>query len=156
MDSLIIILGHHCVAILFCKNANLDTFLTIDVYFFFLSSPLSFISVSKKKNIETMLTITYSQNLQKVNKMNEKRSQVYQIMGCEYLAGKINIILELLWGQVSCLVFAFPKTLICCSLIKCFPNDHKRYSSHLQLLILHRVAPIKFYLTIYEGLKTTI
>ena len=36
-----------------------------------------------------------------------------------------------------------------------FPNDHKRYSTHLQVSILHRVAPIKVYLTIYEKLKNS-
>ena len=47
------------------------------------------------------------------------------------------------------------KILICFSLIERFPNDHKRYSSHLQVTILHRVAPIKVYLTIYESLKNS-
>ena len=37
--------------------------------------------------------------------------------------------------------------------MKRFPNDRKRYSSYLQVSILHRVAPIKVYLTIYESLK---
>ena len=47
------------------------------------------------------------------------------------------------------------KMLICFRLIKCFPNDHKRYSSHLQVRILHQVAPKKVYLTIYETLKNS-
>ena len=34
----------------------------------------SLISVSGKRNIETMLTLLYSYNWQKFNKMNEKRS----------------------------------------------------------------------------------
>ena len=38
------------------------------------------------------------------------------------------------------------KILICFSLRKCFPSDYKRYSSHLQVSILHRVAPIKAFL----------
>ena len=39
----------------------------------------SLISVSKKRNIEIMLTLPYSYNWQKFNnKMNEKRSQEYQ------------------------------------------------------------------------------
>ena len=45
------------------------------------------------------------------------------------------------------------KLLICFSLIKRFPNDRKRYSSNLQVSILHRVAPINVHLTIYESLK---
>ena len=45
------------------------------------------------------------------------------------------------------------KFLICFSVIKRFPNDRKKYSSHLQVLILYRVAPIKVYLTIYKSLK---
>ena len=41
-------------------------------HFFF----CSLISVSKKRNIETMLTLPYSYNWQKFNnKMNEKRNQ---------------------------------------------------------------------------------
>ena len=47
------------------------------------------------------------------------------------------------------------KILLCFSLIKCFPNNYKRYSSHLPMLILHRVAPINVYLTIYESLKNS-
>ena len=61
-------------------------------------------------------------------------------MDPEYVTGQINsCILEL-------------KILICFSL-KCFPNNYKRYSSHLQVLILHQVAPTKVYLTIYDSLK---
>ena len=42
------------------------------------------ISVSKKRNIETMLTLPYSYNWQKFNnKMNVKRSQEYQSMNPE-------------------------------------------------------------------------
>ena len=42
------------------------------------------------------------------------------------------------------LLFEFCATLeilICFILIKRFPNDHKRYSSSLQVSILHSVAP---------------
>ena len=46
------------------------------------------------------------------------------------------------------------KILICFGLIKHLPNDHKRYTSHLQVSILQRVAPIKVYLTIYESLNS--
>ena len=41
-----------------------------------------------------------------------------------------------------------------CPLIKRFTNSHKRYSSRLQLSILHRVAPIKAYLKFMTVLKT--
>ena len=37
------------------------------------------------------------------------------------------------------------KILIWFSLIKRFPNDYKRYSGRLPVLILQRVAPIKVY-----------
>ena len=48
------------------------------------------ISVSKKPNIETMLTLPYSYNWQKFNnKMNKKRSQVYQSMDLEYVTGRL-------------------------------------------------------------------
>ena len=68
----------------------------------------SLISVSKKWNIETMLTFPYSYNWQKFNnKMNEKRSQEYQSMDPEYVTGQINSrILELLLRQFCCLIFA--------------------------------------------------
>ena len=45
------------------------------------------------------------------------------------------------------------KILICFSLINRLPNNDKRFSSHLQVSILHQVAHIKFYLTISESLK---
>ena len=44
--------------------------------------------------------------------------------------------------------------VICCSPIKRFPNDHKRHCSHLQVSILHRMAPVKVYLIIYVNLKS--
>ena len=109
----------------------------------------SLISVSKKWNIETTLTFPYSFNWQKFDsnhKMNEKRSQEYQSLDPEYyVRGQINSrILELLLIRFCCSIFA-PKILICFSLIKHFPNDYKRYSSHLQVSMLHRVAPIKVF-----------
>ena len=68
------------------------------------------ILVSKKWNIETILTLPYSYNWQKFNnKMNEKRSQKYQSMDPEYVTGQINShILELLSRQFCCLIFALP------------------------------------------------
>ena len=56
------------------------------------------------------------------------------------------MILLLDFGTVS-------KILICFNLIKRFPNGHTRYSRHLQVWIMQRVAPIKVYLTIYESLN---
>ena len=122
----------------------------------------SLISVSRKPNIETMITFSYSYNWQK---LNEKRSQEYQNMDPEYVIGQINSrILELLLRQFCCLIFApsrmfdfctVSKILICFNLMRRFPNDHKRYSSHLQVSILHRVPPIKVYLTIYKSLKNS-
>ena len=41
---------------------------------------------------------------------------------------------------------AISKILICFSLIKHFSNSYKSCSSHLQVSILHRVAPIKVFL----------
>ena len=55
------------------------------------------------------------------------------------------------------LQFAFctiTKISLCCSLIKRFPNSHKRYSSHLKLSVLHRVAPTKIYLKFMTALQT--
>ena len=64
----------------------------------------SLISVSKKPNIETMLTFPYSYNWQK---LNEKRSQEYQIMDPEYVTGQINSrILEFVLRQFCFLIFA--------------------------------------------------
>ena len=75
--------------------------------FFFHTFLFYIILVSKKWNIETILTLPYSYNWQKFNnKMNEKRSQKYQSMGPEYVTGQINShILELLSRQF-CLIFA--------------------------------------------------
>ena len=89
-----------------------------------------------------MLTLSYSFNWQKFNnKMNEKRGQEYQSIGPEYVTGQTNNHIEI---------------LICYSLMKHFPNDHKRYSSHLQVSMLHQVALIKLYLKFMRALKTTI
>ena len=68
----------------------------------------SLISVSKRWNIETMLTFSHSYNWQKFNnKMNENRSQEYQSFGPEYVTGQINsCILEFLLRWFCCLIFA--------------------------------------------------
>ena len=100
------------------------------------------LSVSKKPNIERMLTLPYSYNWQKFdNKTNEKRSQEYQMQALNMQLGKLIVVL---------------KILICYSLIKRFSNNHKRYSRHLQVSMLHRVAPIEVYLDFMRALKTAI
>ena len=115
------------------------------------------ILVSKKWNIETILTLPYSYNWQKFNnKMNEKRSQKYQSMDPEYVTGQINSHSGASFDTILLFNFCTAlKILICFSLTKHFPKDHKRYSSHLQVSVLHQVAPIKVYLTIYESLKNS-
>ena len=52
---------------------------------------------TKKRNVETILTVPYSYSWQKFNnKMNEKRSQKYQSMDPECVTMQINsLILEL-------------------------------------------------------------
>ena len=68
----------------------------------------SLTSVSNKRNIETMLTLSYWYNRQKFNnKMNKKRSKEYQSIDPEYVTGQINSrILELVLRQFCCLIFA--------------------------------------------------
>ena len=70
--------------------------------FSFHSFLLSYISLSKKWNIETMLTFPYSYNWQTFNnKMTEKGSQEYKSMDSEYVTGQIKCrILELLLKQI--------------------------------------------------------
>ena len=67
----------------------------------------SLISVSNKRNIETVLTLPYSYNWQRFNnKMNVERSQEYQSMGPEYVTGQINSrILELILRWFCRLIF---------------------------------------------------
>ena len=50
----------------------------------------SLISVSKKLNIERILTLPYSHKWQKCNKINERKSQGCQSVGAEYVAEQIN------------------------------------------------------------------
>ena len=66
------------------------TVLSTDVCILFSYFFCSLISVSKKQNTETMLTLSYSYHWQKFNnKMNEKRSQEYQSMDPEYVTRQI-------------------------------------------------------------------
>ena len=69
----------------------------------------------------------------------------------------LNMQLELLLRRFYRLIFCTVlKILICCSLIKRFPNDHKIYSNYLQVSILRRVVSIKTYLKFMTALKTAI
>ena len=75
-------------------------------------------------------------------------------MGPEYLAGQINsYILELLLRRFC---FLFFHRLENVNMLNRFPKDHKRYYSHLQVLILHQVVPIKVYLKFMRASKTAI
>ena len=94
---------------LFLSFTQFSTFtvLSADVYIPSLYFCRSLILVSKKLNIETMLTLPYSNNWQKFNKINEKRSLEYQSMGPEYVTWQINsYIVELLLGRFCRLIFA--------------------------------------------------
>ena len=95
------------VIFVFHKADHLLYYPQMSVFSFHIYFLYSLISVSKKQNIETMLTFPYSYNLQKFNnKMNEKRSQEYQSMDPEYVTGQTNIrILELVVER-CCLIFA--------------------------------------------------
>ena len=122
-----------------------------NVRFLFSCFRCSLVSVSKKRGIEIILILIYF----KFNKINEKRSQGYQSMGAEYIFEQIKSSYSATSFE-TILPFDFSilsKILICCSLMKRFPNFHKICSSHLKVSILHRVAPVKVYLRIYENLK---
>ena len=106
----------------------------------------SLISVSKKRNIEKMLAFPYSYNWKNFHKINEKRSQEYKMMDPEYVTGQTDSRIGASFETISSFDFCtFSKILICFSLIKRFLNDHRRFSSHFQVSILHRVAPIKVF-----------
>ena len=112
----------------------------------------SLISVFKKQNTEKMLTVSYSYNWQKFkNKMNEKWDQEYQSMDPEYVTRQIIVFWSFFWDDF--IVWFKYRLDNPNMLIKRFLNNHKRHSSHLQVLILHRVALIKVYLKNYESLK---
>ena len=88
--------------------------------------------------------------LEKVQQQNEwkKKARVLE-HGHEYVTGQVNSsILELLLRRFCCLILHHLT-------VSFFPNDHKRYSSHVQVSILYRVAPIKVYLTIYKSLENS-
>ena len=91
------------------------------------------ISVCKKRDIARILTLPCWYKWQKMNKMNEKWSLLVSECECwicnwwnywSYSAASFQTILLFDFCSAS-------KILICCNLIKCFPNDCKTYSSHL-------------------------
>ena len=97
------------------------------------------------------LTLSYSYTWQKFNKMNEERSQGYQSAVPEYVTWQINShILQLLLRPLY-----RSKILICCSLIKHFPNNQKdilaicKYQYCIEWLLK------KVYLAIYKSLKNS-
>ena len=67
----------------------------------------SFISVSKKRNIETMLTFPYSYNWKKLTTTTKWMKKKSHSMNPEYVTEKINSrILELFLQQFCCMSFA--------------------------------------------------
>ena len=104
----------------------------------------SLIWVSKKqhrKNVNPSLFI----QLAKVQQQDEwKRLGVWEFGHSENVTRQINRYSGASFETILFFDFCTTlKMLICFSLIKRFTNDQKRYSSHLQVSILHRVAPIK-------------
>ena len=87
--------------------------------------------------------------------MNEERSQEYHSMDPKYINGHINSRILSLEANLSLDFYTVSEILKCFILIKRFHNDHKRCSSHSQMLILQGVALIKVYLTIYKSLKSS-
>ena len=96
----------------------------------------SLISVSKKWNIETMLIFPYSYNWQKLTTTKWMKKEA---RSKSYSGASFETILLFHFCTVS-------KILICFNLIEHFPNNWKRYSSHLQASMHHYVAPIKVFL----------
>ena len=79
----------------FQTNSNLfswgRSFTILSTYFCILFPHFcSLISVSKKLDIERILTLPYSHKWQKFNKINERKSQGCQSVGTEYVAEQIN------------------------------------------------------------------
>ena len=85
----------------------------------------------------------------------KKEASSIRVWTLNMLLGKLVVVFRSLSSDDFVDFCTVSKILICFSLIKRFANNHKKYSSHLQVLILHRVAHIKVYLTIYESLKNS-
>ena len=117
----------------------------------------SLISVSKKLDIERILTLPYSHKWQKLNKINERKSQGCQSVGAKYVTEQINsLTLSLFWDDFTTWFLYLLENLKAFKInIKPFPNDHKIYPSYLQESILLQMAPLKVYWTIYESLKNS-
>ena len=93
-----------------------------------------------RNNVNFSLFIQLAKSQQPQNEWKKKPG--VSEYGPWHVTGKINsCILELVLRWLCCLIFAL--STICLSLIKHFPNDYKIYSCHLQVLIPHRVAPVK-------------
>ena len=103
-------------------------------FILFLFSTL--VSLSKKWNIETMLSFFYLYHLQKFEQPQNEWKKKPGVS--EYGSGICNWAnYKLCFGTSfeTILLFDFctvSKILICFSLIKRFSNDYKRYSSHLR------------------------
>ena len=121
----------------FCLKKKRNVSLNKKVIFVFHTIyTISSISVSGKRNIETMLTLLYSYNWQKFNKINEKRSQEYQSMGPECVTRQINSrILEIILSiQFD---FFYPlENLNTLQFDKAF-SQRLQNSSQIQMSILH-------------------
>ena len=105
----------------------------------------------KKRNIDTMWTFQKFNN-----KINEKRIQKHQSMIPNMSMGKLIVVFwSFFWNNFVIRFCIVLKIWICFSLIKSFPNNHERYSSHLKKSILHWVAPKKVYITISGRLKNS-
>ena len=76
-------------------------------------------------------------------------------MDPKYINGHINSRILSLEANLSLDFYTVSEILKCFILTKRFHNDHKRFSSHSQMLILQGVALIKVYLTIYKSLKSS-
>ena len=76
-------------------------------------------------------------------------------MDPKYINGHINSRILSLEANLSLDFYTVSEILKCFILTKRFHNDHKRCSSHSQMLILQGVALIKVYLTIYKSLKSS-
>ena len=77
-------------------------------------------------------------------------------MDPEYVTGQIDShTLELLLRRFCRLILAPSWKSYYALVDKVVPNKRKRYSSHLPASIMHWVAPIKVYFTIYDSLKNS-
>ena len=87
------------IMVFFTQLANLilwgRSFTVLSTYFYILLPYFccSLITVSKKLDIERILTLTYSYKWQNFNKINERKSQGYQSVGPDYVAEEISSLI---------------------------------------------------------------